>query len=52
MPEDRLRVPGPGAYDFRSTVQGVPSSKFGMAARADMTSGFERTPGPGGIHRL
>lgn len=28
-PGDRIKVPGPGAYDFKSSVQDVPSSKFG-----------------------
>jgi hypothetical protein len=38
--------PGPGAYEKKSTVVGVPSSKFPLAGRSTFRS-VDRTPGPG-----
>ena len=41
-----FKVPGPGSYDQKSSVVGVPSSKFGLAQRS--TFGMaDKTPGPG-----
>lgn len=43
---DRRFAPGPGAYDHKSSVANLPTSKFGKSQRSDLYQSFNN-PGPG-----
>jgi len=46
---DKSQKPGPGTYEYKTTVKGVPCMRFGSSKRRPLSASMD-TPGPGGYN--